>query len=95
MTPWGRAVTVRLLADEGQTREIGANRFRLLVGPEVLRSTMFTIRHQGPNVEFSGRGAGHGVGLDQWGARAMASVGFTYEQILEYYYTRVAIEHRF
>ncbi len=95
MTPWGRAITVRLLADEGQTREIGANRFRLLVGPEVLRSTMFTIYHQGPDVEFTGRGAGHGVGLDQWGARAMASVGFTYEQILEYYYTRVAIEPRF
>lgn len=93
-TPWGRAITVRLLAEEGQTREISANRFRLLVGPEVLRSTMFTIYHQGPEVQFTGRGAGHGVGLDQWGARAMAALGFTYEQILKYYYTRVSIEQR-
>jgi stage II sporulation protein D len=95
MTPWGRAITVRLLGEDGQTREVSANRFRLLVGPDVLRSTMFTISGRGPDVEFTGRGAGHGVGLDQWGARAMALVGFTYEQILKYYYSGVAIEQRF
>ncbi|HEX4835267.1 MAG TPA: SpoIID/LytB domain-containing protein [bacterium] len=95
MTPWGRAITVRLLGEDGRTREISANRFRLLVGPEVLRSTMFTIVHRGADIEFSGRGAGHGVGLDQWGARSMAAGGFTYEQILKYYYTGVAIEQRF
>lgn len=95
MTPWGRAITVRLLGGDGETREINANRFRLLVGSEVVRSTMFTISRQGEDLEVAGRGAGHGVGLDQWGARALALVGFTSDQILKYYYTGVAIEQRF
>ncbi len=95
VTPWGRAITVLLLAEDGQTREVNANRFRLLVGPDVLRSTMFTISRQGSDLAFAGRGAGHGVGLDQWGARAMALAGFTYERILKYYYTGVAIEQSF
>ena len=95
MTPWGRAITVRLLGGDGGTREINANRFRLLVGSEVVRSTMFTISRQGEDLEVAGRGAGHGVGLDQWGARALALAGFTSDQILKYYYTAVAIEQRF
>ena len=94
MTPWGRAITVRLLGSDGETREINANRFRLLVGSEVVRSTMFTISRQGEDLEVAGRGAGHGVGLDQWGARALALAGFTSDQILKYYYTGVAIEQR-
>ena len=35
---------------------------------------------------FHGRGWGHGVGLSQWGAMAMARDGWTAERILEYYY---------
>lgn len=95
MTPWGRAITLRLLGVDGEAREINANRFRLLVGSEVVRSTMFTISRQGPDLDVAGRGAGHGVGLDQWGARALALAGFTSDQILKYYYTGVAIEQRF
>jgi stage II sporulation protein D (peptidoglycan lytic transglycosylase) len=94
VTPWGRVVTVRLRGEGGWTQELNANRFRLLVGASVLRSTMFTVTRRGPALEFAGRGSGHGVGLDQWGARAMAARGFTYEQILKYYYTGVMIEPR-
>jgi stage II sporulation protein D len=95
VTPWGRAVTVRLRGDDGWVEEINANRFRLLVGPSLVRSTMFTVARRGADVAFAGRGSGHGVGLDQWGARAMAARGFTFEQILKYYYTGVAIEQRY
>lgn len=95
VTPWGRAVTVRLLSWGGRVQEINANRFRLLVGPGIVRSTMFTTALAGGDVVFTGRGSGHGVGLDQWGARAMALQGFTFEQILMYYYTGIAIEQRF
>jgi stage II sporulation protein D len=95
MTPWGRAVTVRLTDEAGRTREIGANQFRLLVGPGVIRSTMFVVTRDGAEVAFAGRGSGHGVGLDQWGARALALRGQTFEQILSYYYTGIAIERRF
>ena len=56
---------------------------------------MFTITRDGADITFAGRGSGHGVGLDQWGARAMAVQGFTFEQILSYYYTGIAFERRF
>ncbi|HEV2283762.1 MAG TPA: SpoIID/LytB domain-containing protein [bacterium] len=95
VTPWGRVVTVRVRGEDGRTQEINANRFRLLVGPSVLRSTMFSVARRGLAADFTGRGSGHGVGLDQWGARAMAARGSTFEQILKYYYTGVTIEPRY
>ncbi len=92
VTPWGRAITVRVRGRDGSVAEVPANRFRLLVGPGVVRSTMFTTSRRGPDAIFTGRGSGHGVGLDQWGARAMAAQGADYQQILHYYYTGVSIE---
>ncbi|WZL71542.1 SpoIID/LytB domain-containing protein [Clostridiaceae bacterium 35-E11] len=41
---------------------------------------------------FSGKGWGHGVGMSQWGAKKMAEEGFTYDQILTYYYTGARVE---
>ncbi len=36
--------------------------------------------------ELVGRGWGHGLGMSQWGARALARNGHNYREILEYYY---------
>ncbi len=49
--------------------------------------------YYGTNGSFviSGRGAGHNVGLSQWGAWAMAKQDFTYKEILEFYYTGVTV----
>lgn len=41
---------------------------------------------------FEGVGKGHGVGLSQNGAQAMAKLGYTYDEILKYYYTGITIE---
>ncbi len=41
---------------------------------------------------IEGVGRGHGVGLSQKGAQAMAKLGYTYEEILKYYYTGITIE---
>jgi stage II sporulation protein D len=41
---------------------------------------------------FTGKGWGHGVGLCQVGAHAMAQAGASFEQILKHYYTGVALE---
>lgn len=38
---------------------------------------------------INGNGYGHGVGLSQWGAKNMAQIGFTYEEILKFYYQNV------
>ena len=40
---------------------------------------------------FSGSGWGHSVGMSQWGAYAMAQKGFTYDQILKFYFTGIEI----
>ncbi len=39
-----------------------------------------------------GKGWGHGIGMSQYGARQMAEEGFTYKEILEYYYTGVTVK---
>ncbi len=41
---------------------------------------------------FAGVGNGHGVGLSQNGAKGMADMGYTYDQIIKHYYTGVTIE---
>lgn len=41
---------------------------------------------------FEGVGIGHGVGLSQKGAQGMAQLGYTYEEILNHYYTGITIE---
>jgi len=43
-------------------------------------------RAQQDEYVFQGSGWGHGVGMCQYGARGMAEHGFTYAQILTYYY---------
>ena len=40
---------------------------------------------------FTGSGWGHNVGMSQWGAVAMAELGYTYRDILEFYYTGIDI----
>ncbi len=40
---------------------------------------------------LNGSGNGHNVGLSQWGARNMANLGYSYEEILEYYFTGIDI----
>lgn len=40
---------------------------------------------------ISGSGYGHNVGMSQWGAYAMAQQGFTFEDILKFYFTGVEI----
>lgn len=41
---------------------------------------------------FNGTGWGHNVGMSQWGAYAMAKQGYTYQDILKFYYTDITIQ---
>jgi stage II sporulation protein D len=56
-----------------------------------LRSAYFSVKVEGDSVRLSGRGYGHGVGLCQEGAMVMASKGFDFKQIINFYYTGVII----
>ena len=51
-----------------------------------LKSAYFTIKHRGEDVVFYGKGYGHGVGLSQQGAIRMAQLGYTYRDIIKYYF---------
>ncbi len=45
-------------------------------------------------VTLYGRGWGHGVGLSQWGAKAMADHGWNVKKILDFYYPGTALKRR-
>ena len=51
-----------------------------------LRSTCFTVRYESGTFCFTTKGYGHGVGLSQWGAKALAEQGQNFADILAHYY---------
>jgi len=51
-----------------------------------LRSACFTVVCQSGTFSFTTRGYGHGVGMSQWGAKALAEQGADYHAILAHYY---------
>jgi stage II sporulation protein D len=68
------------------TVTLRGNDLRRLVGYDTLKSTLFAVAVAGKVARFVGRGYGHGVGLDQWSAKAMAEQGYSAQQIVAYYY---------
>lgn len=70
--------------------QIRGTELRSLFG---LRSTAFTIS-VGEEITFHVTGYGHGVGLSQYGANAMAKQGKNYQEILSTYYTGTMVEKR-
>lgn len=68
--------------------EVKGTDFRKAV---LLNSTNFTYEFIDNNIVFYCKGYGHGVGMSQWGANAMAKNGSGYDEILKHYYTGVEI----
>ena len=76
------------------TMQIGGATFR---GTELrsrlgLRSTAFSIATEDGQIVITTRGFGHRVGMSQYGANAMASDGYSYQQILEHYYSGTTLD---
>jgi stage II sporulation protein D len=162
-TETGRVKAVEIVGDNGKKITLKANDFRLMIGPNLIRSSLFDVESKGGNrievksknsnseivkkpdenpqntvsdilkedrdftiteliellnrpkkltepkeiplpavievsqetvdlvVIFKGKGSGHGVGLSQWGAYGMATLGFSYEEILKYYYQGIQL----
>ena len=83
----GRAATLRI-----NGREISAPSFRLRIGADRLKSTLIEqIEVDGDRIHFTGRGFGHGVGMSQWGAYAMAKEGKSAEAIVNHYFRGVEL----
>ena len=85
-----RAGTVTVRGSAG-TQRLRGNDFRLAIGYDTLKSTLFAVAVDGEVARFSGRGYGHGVGMCQWGAKSMAELGASAEQILAFYYPGTAL----
>ena len=66
--------------------EISAQKLRAALGANNLRSDLFWLKAGYKNVLFWGKGWGHGVGLCQYGAGALAKKGWNYKEILKFYY---------
>jgi len=56
-----------------------------------LRSTWFDVNLEGDYVVLRGHGFGHGVGLCQEGAMNMAKQGYSYQQILQHYFSHIYV----
>ena len=58
-----------------------------------LKSAAFDLKYDKSSDKFifTTYGHGHGVGLSQYGAKALAENGYTYKQILQHYFTGVEI----
>lgn len=94
-TPSGR---VRKLAFRSLSRPpqlITGSSLRFAIGRHFgwnqVRSDLYEVETTEDSIIFTGRGAGHGVGLCQAGAEQMAKEGLSYHQILEFYYPGTSV----
>ncbi|WP_419804001.1 SpoIID/LytB domain-containing protein [Terriglobus sp.] len=93
----GRVQQVKLHALDGtRTMPAATLRFALnrSLGWNQLRSDRYQVRRLGDRIVFDGSGFGHGVGLCQAGATAMASAGKGYRDILQAYFPGTAVRVR-
>lgn len=86
-----RATSLQFTGAEGKATVAGAD-FRIAIDPQKMRSIWLTqINHEADGITLEGRGFGHGVGLCQWGAHALAKEGKKPEEIIKHYYPQVKI----
>lgn len=83
-TDSGRVKTVKF-----GNHELSGVETRTLLG---LKSTNFEIIKQDDKIKFTVKGYGHGVGMSQTGADAMAKQGSDYEEIIKHFYIGVEIK---
>ncbi len=88
--PSGRVLTLLI-----NGKSVSAVDLRKKLGSTRLKSLLINqISLKGNTVRIEGVGWGHGVGLDQWGAEAMARQGATFQDILKHYFPGTTLEKR-
>lgn len=88
-TASGRVKAMTVTGTKGSVT-LSGTAWRSLLG---LKSTLFDAKLTKDTVTFTGFGAGHGLGISQWGAERMAVGGASYADILHHYYTGVTLQH--
>jgi len=84
-----RSKTGRIKYITINNKKIKGTKFRTLLS---LRSTDISVKVKNDVVYITTKGNGHGVGMSQYGANAMAKKGYKYDEILKYYYTGINIK---
>ena len=87
-TASGRVKAMTAVGTKGRATLTGTA-WRSLLG---LKSTLFDAKLTKDSVTFTGFGAGHGLGISQWGAERLAETGKSYADILHHYYTGVTLQ---
>ena len=95
----GRPLKIKLGDISKNTKIISGYQLWLLVGQSLgwgkTPGTLYSIKKlDSGSVLIESKGAGHGIGLCQWGSAEQARQGKTYKQILNYYFpsTKVSIQ---
>jgi len=88
----GRVTKLRILHSGGEL-VLRGEELRKAVGYTIIPSTQFAIESIGRDVVLSGFGAGHAVGMCQWGAKELAELGYPFSTILQYYYPGTELQH--
>ena len=57
-----------------------------------LASSCFEMKREEGGYRFTTKGNGHGVGMSQYGAQAMAKENKNYKEILNHYYQNIEIK---
>ena len=84
----GRATTLMISG-----KEVSAPAFRIAIGSTKMRSCLLeSLRIEDGEVKMAGKGYGHGVGMSQWGAYAMAKQGSDAEEIVMHYFRGVTLD---
>jgi SpoIID/LytB domain protein len=96
ITSRDRTGRVEFLLLEGESKRVVRGwDFKLIVGRtlgwNILKSSRFDVTRAGASFVFRGSGFGHGLGLCQEGAHAMARRGTSYRQILSHYFPGTSI----
>ena len=92
-------VQVTKRGDSGRATEITLNgqavpaaELRIALGSSKMRSTLLTsLRIENGKLVAAGKGYGHGVGMPQWGAYALAEEGKKAEEIVQTYFRSVQV----
>ena len=87
-TASGRVKAMTVTGTKGSVT-LSGTAWRSLLG---LKSALFDAKLTKDSVTFTGFGAGHGLGISQWGAKRLAETGKSYADILHHYYTGVTLQ---
>ena len=86
----GRVTELVIEGSKG-SKTLTKNSIRTPFGTSKLKSQWFDVEFEDGTATFEGHGFGHGIGMSQYGAMGMSEEGFTYDEILKWYYTDIEI----